>query len=101
MKEKMPLYAVLAKFTNKRMENIENMPEELEQARDKMAALGVEVKSLVYTMGQYDIICIAEAPNDEAVVQMNLDYGREGLIRTETLKAFSPEDFVKIVKKIT
>ena len=97
----MPLYVILAKFTEKRMKNIENLPQEFEKAKKIMEAGGVVLKTILYTMGQYDIVVVAEAPNDKALVQVNLDYGREGLIRTETLKAFTPEEFIKIINKIS
>ena len=97
----MPLYVVLAKFTDKRMKNIKNLPKELEQAKQIMEAAGAEFKTILYTMGQYDIVVIAEAPNYEALLQVNLDYGREGLVRTETLKAFTPEEFINIIEKLS
>ena len=49
-------------------------------------------------MGQYDYVAIAEGPGDEAAMTQLLTIGMAGNVRTTTLKAFSKEEFVKIVK---
>jgi len=47
-------------------------------------------------MGQYDLVAIAEMPNDEAVARMALGLGMQGNIRTETMRAFTETEFKKI-----
>ena len=51
-------------------------------------------------MGEYDAVGIGEFPNDEAVMSFALAIGSAGNIRTTTLKAFSKDEFVGIIKKL-
>lgn len=48
-------------------------------------------------MGQYDMVVISEAPNDETVAKLALKSGAMGYIRTETLRAFTEAEYRKIV----
>ena len=96
----MPIYVVLGKWTQKRMETIKNMPEGLEKARNVFKSHGVKMNTLVFTMGRYDVVGVWEAPNEEAITKALLSWGSEGLLRTETLTGFTPEQFVKIVKEL-
>jgi len=46
--------------------------------------------------GQYDLVAIAEMPNDETVARMALALGAQGNIRSETIRAFTKTEFRKI-----
>ena len=54
-----------------------------------------------YTFGEYDVIIIIEAPNDETVMSKMLKVGSVGKVRTNTLKAFSAEEGFKIIKDLS
>jgi uncharacterized protein with GYD domain len=51
-----------------------------------------------YTFGEYDVVIVMEAPNDEAVMSMMLKVGSAGNVRTKTLKAFTAEEGIKIIR---
>jgi uncharacterized protein with GYD domain len=53
-----------------------------------------------YTFGEYDVVIIIEAPNDEIVMSLMLKVGSAGNVRTKTLKAFAAEDAWKIIKNL-
>jgi uncharacterized protein with GYD domain len=53
-----------------------------------------------YTFGEYDLVIIIEAPNDEAVMSLMLKVGSYGNVRTKTLKAFTAEEAMKIIKDL-
>jgi len=48
-------------------------------------------------MGQYDLVIIGEAPDDETVAKLSLAMGARGSIRTETLRAFTEDEYRKII----
>ncbi len=52
------------------------------------------------TMGEYDMVVIIEAPNDETVMSLMLKLGSAGNARTKTLKAFTAEEGMKIIKDL-
>jgi uncharacterized protein with GYD domain len=53
-----------------------------------------------YTFGEYDVVIILEAPNDEAVMSIMLKVGSAGNVRTKTSKAFTAEQGMKIIKDL-
>jgi uncharacterized protein with GYD domain len=52
-------------------------------------------------MGRYDVIVVAEAPDDETISRLTLGLGMMGNVKTETLRAFSAQEMDKIVKGLT
>jgi uncharacterized protein with GYD domain len=48
-------------------------------------------------MGQYDAVSISEFPNDETAAKFTLSDVALGNVTTETLKAFTEDEFRKIV----
>ncbi len=53
-----------------------------------------------YTFGEYDVVVVIEAPNDETVMSLMLKVGSAGNVRTKTLKAFAAEQGMKIIKDL-
>ena len=93
----MPTYIVLVTFTQKGMENIQDSPKRLEAARQLGKSLGGEITAAYYTMGQYDMVLILEAPSNEAAMKGLLKTGSLGNVKTETLVAIPAEKAVEIM----
>jgi len=53
-----------------------------------------------YTFGEYDVVVVIEAPNDETVMSLMLKVGSAGNVRTKTLKGFTAEEGMKIIKDL-
>jgi uncharacterized protein with GYD domain len=51
-------------------------------------------------MGRYDLVCVIEGPNDETVARALLSLGSQGNVQTETLKAFTEDEFRKITSSL-
>jgi len=61
------------------------------------ADMGAEIKGWYMVMGQYDEICILEAPNAETIARIIIPLGAKYGVRTETLRAFSEAEAMKII----
>jgi uncharacterized protein with GYD domain len=48
-------------------------------------------------MGQYDVVIVAEAPDDETIAKCALNLGSKGAVSTETLRAFTEDEYRKII----
>jgi uncharacterized protein with GYD domain len=59
--------------------------------------MGAELKAFYLVMGRYDAVVISEAPNDETVGKLVLMIGAQGNIRTETLRAFTEDEYRKMI----
>jgi len=93
----MPTYISLIRFTQKGMETIKDGPKRLDAAKQRLRAVGGELKAFYLVTGQYDAVAISELPNDEAAARLALGTGSMGNVRTETLRAFSEDEYRKII----
>ncbi len=93
----MPTYISLMRWTQKGIENIKEGPSRLDMAKQAFKAVGAELKQMYLVMGQYDLIIIGEAPDDETVAKLSLATGAQGNIRTETCRAFTEDEYRKII----
>ena len=96
----MPTYVLLGSFTQKGIETIKDQPRRSKEIMEIAKSVGVEFKNLYYTMGRYDVVAIAEAPDDDVMTKMLFIIGGRGIARTETLKATLPDKLVEIIKEL-
>ena len=93
----MPTYIALLKWTPKGIAAIQGSPARLDAGRAAFKKAGIEMKDVYLTMGRYDLICVLHAPDDETLAKGILTLGSQGNVSTETLKAFSEDEYRKIV----
>ena len=96
----MPTYIFLYKLTDQGIKNIKEMPQRMEKAIEASEAVGGKVLGVYSVLGEYDLVSIAEFPNDETVLSLALAFGSQGNVRSTTLKAFTKEEFAEIVGKL-
>ena len=92
----MPTYISMLRYTQQGITSAKNAPARIDAAKEAYRKAGGELKSIFLTMGQYDLVVIAEMPNDETVARMALALGAQGNIRSETMRAFTEAEFRKI-----
>ena len=93
----MPTYIMLVNWTQKGIENVKESPNRLDAAKKAFQAAGAELKQFYLVMGQYDMVVVSEAPDDETVAKLALAIGSGGAVRTETLRAFTEDEYRKII----
>lgn len=92
----MATFITLLNFTDQGIRNIKDSPDRYETFKLAAEKLGVTVKSIYYTVGQYDLILIIEG-SDEAATTALLSVGSLGNVRSQTLRAFSVMEMRKII----
>ena len=93
----MPTYIILLRYTQQGIGDIKESPKRLDAAKQAFRAMGAELKQWYLVMGQYDAVVIGEAPDDETVMKLALSIGARGAIRTETLRAFTEDEYRKLI----
>jgi uncharacterized protein with GYD domain len=96
----MPTYISLLSWTQQGVAKVKDSPSRLDAGREAFKKFGVEIKDTYLTMGRYDLVCVIEGPNDEAVARALLTLGSQGNVQTETLKAWTEDEYRKIVGSI-
>lgn len=93
----MPTYLSLIEYTEQGIENVEESPDRLDDARALADSLGGELRDFFLTFGQYDIVTVSEFPDDQSYAQWALAVGRRGSVSTESLKAFTEDEYRDVV----
>lgn len=96
----MATYLSLVRWTHEGMAKVKDSPSRLDAARKAIEAGGGKMKQFYMLMGRYDMAIIIEAPDDAAVARINLSLGSNGSVRTETSRAFSEDEYRKIISEI-
>jgi uncharacterized protein with GYD domain len=92
----MATFITLLNFTDQGIRNVKDSPDRYEAFKAIAEKLGVTVKSIYYTVGQYDLVLVVEG-SDEAATAALLKAGSLGNVRSQTLRAFPMEDMRKII----
>ncbi len=93
----MPAYIVMFKWTPQGLKDIKQSPSRLDAGRKAFDRTGVRLKEFYMLMGRYDCLAVAEAPDDATLAKALLSTTSQGSIMTETLRAFTEEEYREIV----
>lgn len=94
----MATYISLVSYTDQGIRNIKDSPKRLDAAKKLLKDLGGDLKAFYLTLGQYDIVTVAEAPSDDVLAKFVLALASAGNVRTTTLKAFPESEYRKIIQ---
>jgi uncharacterized protein with GYD domain len=72
----------------------------LEAGKKAVESAGGKLKSFHMLMGQYDMAILVEAPDDATLARINLSLAAQGGVRTETLRAFTEDEYRKIISSL-
>jgi uncharacterized protein with GYD domain len=93
----MATYMMLVKYTQKGIENIKQSPARLDEAKKASRAVGAQIKEFYLVTGRYDIVIVLEAPDAETAAKCALSLSSKGNVTTETLRAFTEDEYRKII----
>jgi uncharacterized protein with GYD domain len=93
----MPTYIALMKWTQQGISKVKDSPARLTAGREEFKRAGIEMKEVYMTMGRYDLVCVLEAPDDDSLAKGMLSLASQGNISTETLKAFTEDQYRSIL----
>jgi uncharacterized protein with GYD domain len=96
----MPTYVSLVSWTDQGIRNVSDTVERLDRGAEVAQKYRVRLQQTYWTIGSYDMVSIAEAPDDEAVTAYLLEVCSAGNIRTTTLRAFDREEMGGIIERL-
>ena len=96
----MPKFVTLANFTDQGIRAVKDTTKRLAAVREAGKKQGVTLVDAYYTLGQYDMVVVFDAPNAEAMMRFGLSVGMAGNVRTTTLRAVTPEEMDKVLQGI-
>ena len=96
----MATYIVLSSFTDQGIRSVKETTKRADAVRETARKMGIEIKSLYWTVGQYDVVATFEAPDDASITALALAIGSAGNVRTQTMRAFTKEEVTGILAKL-
>lgn len=88
------------KFTEQGFKDIAHSTKRAAVFKSEVKKLGVKVKDVYWTLGEYDGLLILEAPDDETAAAALLHLGSKGNVHTTTCRAYTSAEVDKIVSKV-
>jgi uncharacterized protein with GYD domain len=96
----MATYVCMYRFTDQGIGHIKESPARLEAAKRLAKSMGGEVKQFYLLLGPWDTAAIFTAPDDETMTRINLAICAQGNVKSETLRAFSEEEYRKLLASL-
>jgi len=96
----MVTYVGLMSFTDKGIQTLKDTTKRAAAAKEMAKKSGVNMRELVWTMGEYDLVCILEAEDEKALAAFSLAMAMQGNVRSQSLRAYSASEMDSILAKI-
>jgi uncharacterized protein with GYD domain len=96
----MATFVVLGSFTDQGVRGIKDTAKRAEAFHQTAKKVGATVKDVYWTLGQYDVLAICDAPDQATATALALSLAKQGNVRTQTLPAFTQAEIGAILGKI-
>jgi uncharacterized protein with GYD domain len=97
----MATYIILGNFTDQGIRNVKDTTKRADAVKEAGKKFGANMKEILWTMGQYDMVATVEAPDDASISAFALAIGSAGNIRGQTLRAYSKDEMNAILTKFS
>lgn len=95
----MPRYVVLYRFTDEGLKHIKDTVKRAQEVRKANEARGFNIIGTYWTQGQYDLVSIVEAPDEESMLAGLFNIAEAGNVHSETLRAFDEAEMTRALAK--
>jgi uncharacterized protein with GYD domain len=96
----MAYFVTLVNFTDQGAKAVRDTPKRAEAFKAMAEKSGVKIHTLLWTLGQHDLVIIAEAEDAVTMTALNLSAAALGNIRSQTLRAFDASQMKDIIGKM-
>ena len=93
-------YVGLMTFTDKGLQSIKETTKRAAVAKEAAKKAGVNLRELVWTQGQYDLVSIVEGEDETAMAAFTLAIAMQGNVRFQSLRAYSSDEMDAILAKL-
>ncbi len=93
----MATFVSLVNWTEQGIKNFRETTKRADAFTELVKKRGGSVTGIYWTLGEYDLVVVAEALDDETMTAIALELGSLGNVRTQTLRAFSRDEMLGII----
>ena len=95
----MPTYVALMDWTEQGVKTFRDSVDRYEAARTRFEEMGVRLTQVYWTVGEHDLVAIAEADDGETMAAAMLVLASQGNLRTTTMRALSADEMRAVIAK--
>jgi uncharacterized protein with GYD domain len=95
-----PTYVSLLNWTDTGVRSVKETLDRADRATKLAEKMGGTLREVLWTVGPYDIVAVADFSDDESATAYMLALGSEGSIRSTTLRAFSRDEMPSVLAKL-
>lgn len=96
----MATFIFLTRWTDQGLQHTRNSVERAQSAVDRMEKMGVKIFETYWTVGEYDLVMVAECPDLETAHAVSLDFASRGNIRATALRAFDAQEMAAVLERL-
>ncbi len=97
----MPTYLIQSQWTDQGIRNVKESAKRLDLGKKKLKDMGGEIKAVYLTTGAYDMLAVVEVPNDTILAAYVLWLGSQGNLRTQTVMAFTEDEYRTVISQLS
>jgi uncharacterized protein with GYD domain len=94
------LFILSMNFTDQGIRAIKDAPKRAAAARELAKKVGVEIKQVYLTSGDADLVGLVETPSGDHIAKFALALGSLGNVRTRTARAWTEDEYKKLVSEL-
>ena len=96
----MVTYVGLMTFTEKGIQSVKDTTKRAAAAKEAAKKAGVNMREILWTMGEVDLVSIIEADDERALAAFSLATAMQGNVRFHSLRAYSAKEMDEILAKL-
>lgn len=96
----MVTYIGLLNFTDKGIQSVKSTTQRAAAAKEVAGRYGVTMREIFWTLGEYDVVCVLEAKDEQSLTAFNLATALQGNVRSQSLRAFNAAEMDQVLAKL-
>jgi uncharacterized protein with GYD domain len=97
----MVTFVSLVNWTDQGIRNVKDTIQRYERGEEIANKHGVSNEQIYWTVGPYDMVFIAQAPDAESITAYLLEVGSAGNLRTTTLRGYNRKEMSGILERLS
>jgi uncharacterized protein with GYD domain len=98
--DRMSTFMMSLNWTEQGIKGIKDSPKRAQAARELAKSLGAEIKQVWMTSGDTDLVLFVDAESSDSIAKFALALGSKGNVRTRTVRAWSQDEYMKMISEL-
>lgn len=91
----MQIYIMMSRLTNEGRETVKKNPERIKEVDQEIERMGARVLAQYALLGLYDFLTVLEAPDNETIAKVSIEFGSRGTVQIQTFAATPIFEFIE------